>query len=171
LPPVLRELDLRALRVLRTRGHTPELESAVLRFSRTGEHGGLWLGLAATGFVLGAGHRLLYLRAARAVVVTNVVNVVIKRFARRSRPLLEGLPALSPTMSTLSYPSAHASTSFAGAHALTRAIGGGGKSKRSLPFYLVALAMSISRPYLGVHYPSDILAGALLGVAIGRLSE
>ena len=168
---MLRELDLRALRVLRTRGHTPELESAVLRFSRTGEHGGLWLGLAAIGFVLGAGHRVMYLRAARAVVVTNATNVVIKRFARRSRPLLEGLPALSPTMSTLSYPSAHASTSFAGAHALTRAIGGGSRAKRGVPFYLVALAMSVSRPYLGVHYPSDIVAGAILGVAIGRLSE
>ena len=40
-----------------------------------------------------------------------------------------------------------------------------------MPFYLVALAMSVSRPYLGVHYPSDIVAGAILGVAIGRLSE
>jgi len=168
---VLKRLDLAALRLLRTKGHTPELEAAVLRFSRTGEHGGIWIGLAGTGVLLHRGHRAQYLRAARAVAVTNGVNVVIKRFARRTRPLLEGLPALSPTMSTLSYPSAHASTSFAGAHALTRAIGGGPNAKRGAPLYALASAMSLSRPYLGVHYPSDIVAGALLGVAIGRLSE
>jgi undecaprenyl-diphosphatase len=37
------------------------------------------------------------------------------------------------------------------------------------PLYAVAVAMALSRPYLGVHYPSDIAAGALLGDAVGRL--
>ncbi len=136
----------------------------MLRFSQLGEHAGLWLVLAAAGTVLDGGNRSLYLRAMRAIVVTNVVNIVLKRHVRRARPLLEGLPALSPTLSSLSYPSAHASTSFAGAHALAR-------SMPAAPLYATAAAMSLSRPYLGVHYPSDVVAGGLLGLGLARLLE
>ena len=38
-----------------------------------------------------------------------------------------------------------------------------------MPLYALATAMALSRPYLGVHYPSDIAAGALLGDAVARL--
>jgi undecaprenyl-diphosphatase len=60
-------------------------------------------------------------------------------------------------MSRLSYPSAHAATSFAAARALP------------LPLYPLATAMALSRLYLGVHYPSDTLAGAALGDAVAKL--
>jgi membrane-associated phospholipid phosphatase len=63
-------------------------------------------------------------------------------------------------VSRLSYPSAHASAAFAAARALE---GGPG-------VYALALAMALSRPYLGVHYPSDTLAGAALGDALARLT-
>jgi membrane-associated phospholipid phosphatase len=76
---------------------------------------------------------------------------------------MDGLPPLVPTGSDISYPSAHASTSFAGARALARAWPG-------TPLYAAAAAMALSRPYVGVHYPSDIVAGALLGVAVAELS-
>jgi decaprenylphosphoryl-5-phosphoribose phosphatase len=61
-----------------------------------------------------------------------------------------------------SYPSAHSSTSFAGARTLSAALPAG-------RLYGLAVAMALSRPYLGVHYPTDVIAGALLGEAMGRL--
>jgi len=161
---VLRAIDLRVLRLLRTHGHSPPVERAVLRFSRTGEHAGLWLVLAVLGAIVHPRRRRVYVGAIRAVVLTNLVNIVAKRFAKRTRPFLEDLPALSPTLSSLSYPSAHASTSFAGAHALSRAL-------PSVPLYATAAAMAVSRPYLGVHYPSDIVAGAMLGLGVARFVE
>jgi undecaprenyl-diphosphatase len=159
---VLGALDHAALRLLRTYGHGPLAELAVVRFSRLGNHGGLWLAIACLGALLDGSRRPAYLRAIRAAVATLFVNYLIKVAIRRARPLLEDLPPLSPTASSLSYPSAHASTSFAGAGALSQALPGA-------PLYCAAAAMALSRPYLGIHYPSDVAAGAALGAAMAKL--
>ncbi len=160
---LLRDLDLAVLRLLRTRGHTPGVERAVLTYSHAGEHAALWHGLAAFGWLVGSRRRPLYARTLRAVALTQAANSLAKLFIRRARPLLEDLPPLMPTMTTLSYPSAHASTAFAGARSLGRAL-------PPAPLYAAATGMALSRPYLGVHYPSDVLAGALLGLAIAELT-
>src|ERR1019366_7892500 len=70
------------------------------------------------------------------------------------RPSMADLPALTGTPTGLSFPSAHASTSFAGALAYSRL------GLPAGPLY------ALSRLYLGVHHPSDILAGALLGTVV-----
>ena len=161
----LAALDLRLLRLLRTRGHAPAIEAAVLRLAQAGENGLLWHVMAVGGAALGGRRRRAgFFRAMKIVLAALVVNTVVKQTVRRARPLLEQeLPALTPVLSGRSYPSAHSSTSFAGARALSAA----GLPAR--PLYVVAVAMALSRPYLGVHYPSDIAAGALLGDAVGRL--
>jgi membrane-associated phospholipid phosphatase len=92
------------------------------------------------------------------------LNTVVKLAVRRSRPQLAGLPPLTSTASRLSFPSAHASTSFAGALAYTRL------GLPAVPLYALAAGLSWSRLYLGVHYPSDVLAGALLGTACAALA-
>jgi membrane-associated phospholipid phosphatase len=157
----LRSLDFALLRVLRTRGHAPPVEWAVIRLARAGESGLLWHTLAAAGVVLDGRRRPVYLRAMRVVLITLVVNGAVKRLVRRARPALEELPALT-VVSGRSYPSAHSSTSFAGARVLSGAL-------PPAPMYALAVAMALTRPYLGVHYPSDIVAGAVLGDAVAEL--
>jgi membrane-associated phospholipid phosphatase len=156
-------IDTALLRTLRTRGHQPGAERAVLAFTRLGEHGGLWFALAAAGAALDGGRRPVFARAAVAIGAAYTTNQLIKLAVRRRRPDLEGLPPLVATGTQISYPSAHASTSFAGARALARAW-------PATPLYAAAAAMAASRPYVGVHYPSDVVAGALLGVAVAELA-
>jgi membrane-associated phospholipid phosphatase len=94
------------------------------------------------------------------VLGTYVLNTAVKLVVRRRRPQLPGLPPLTSTPTQLSFPSAHASTSFAGALAYSRL------GLPVVPLYALAKGLAVSRLYLGVHYPSDVLAGALLGTAV-----
>ena len=145
-------MDRALLRLLRTRGHWPALERAARGYARAGENGALWLGLS-----LVARNR----RAFGVVVAALLANTAMKQVVRRPRPDLgPDLAPLTSTISSLSYPSAHAATSFAAAGALGP----------SSPLYAAAAAMALTRPYLGVHYPSDVVAGALLGWAVERLA-
>jgi membrane-associated phospholipid phosphatase len=158
-------LDERILRLARTRGHGPRRERAVSRFSRAGEHGAVWLALGAAGCALDRPRRARWARATGVVAGTFALNTVLKLLVRRPRPELPGLPALTSTPTKLSFPSAHASTSFAGAGLYSRL----GLPAR--PLYALAVLLAASRLYLGVHYPSDVLAGALLGTAVGAVAR
>ena len=153
-------LDERLLVLLRTCGHTPGGERAVARFSRLGEHGAVWLAIGAAGGALDGRRRPAWRRAAAAVGAAYLTNAALKLIVARRRPALAGLPPLTGTPTGLSFPSAHASTSFAGALAYS------GLGLPAAPLYALAGGLALSRLYLGVHYPSDALAGALLGTAV-----
>jgi len=145
---------------MRTRGHNPTAERAVAGFSRIGEHAAVWLALGLAGTALDAHRRARWRRATATVAGTYALNTAIKLVVRRRRPELPGLPALTSTPTQLSFPSAHSSTSFAGALAYSRL------GMPAAPLYALAVGLALSRLYLGVHYPSDVLAGALLGTMV-----
>jgi undecaprenyl-diphosphatase len=156
----VRRLDEGLLRLARTRGHTPAAERAVARFSQLGEHAALWLAIGAAGAALDRHRRRAWAGAAGRVAAAYVLNTALKLAIRRRRPRLEGLPPLVGTPTGLSLPSAHATTSFAGARCYARL------GVPRVPLYALAAALAGSRVYLGVHHPSDVLAGAALGTAV-----
>ena len=165
LPPVskrLQRLDRRILRFMRTRGHTPATEGAMKALGTAGEWGAVWAVIALAAALADDERRGRWLRAAPAGPVAVGLNYLVKLAVRRDRPRLRGLPPLAGAPSALSFPSAHATASLAAATAMGRVRPGA-----RLPLYALAGALCLTRPYLGMHYPSDVLAGAALGVAIG----
>jgi membrane-associated phospholipid phosphatase len=136
----------------------------VAHFSKLGEHGAVWYAISGAGAALDPARRREYGRAAAAVAASFAANQAVKFLVRRPRPELPDLPRLVHTMSNRSYPSAHATTSAAGARMLAPLL-------PAAPLYALAAALAVSRPYLGVHYPSDSLAGAALGAAVAELAR
>jgi undecaprenyl-diphosphatase len=155
------DLDLALLKAARTKGHTPGLDRAVAAYSKLGEHAACWLALGLVGAGADAPRRRAWLRGVSIVLLSYAANQSIKFAIRRRRPELPGLPPLTKTVTQLSFPSAHATTAFAA----TRAYAG---LAPEAPLLIAALAFALSRPYLGVHYPSDVVAGALLGALVGE---
>jgi membrane-associated phospholipid phosphatase len=152
--------DVRLYRAVRSAARPRRVVRWVRRFSKTGEHAAVWLCLGAAGAGVDVARRERWLRATEAVAAAYLLNTAFKTVFRRRRPVLDDLPALIATPTALSFPSAHATSSFAAARAFSALAPAG-------PLYAAAGAMALSRVYLGVHYPSDIAVGAALGTVIG----
>jgi decaprenylphosphoryl-5-phosphoribose phosphatase len=157
-------LDARLLRSMRTRGHSPALEAAAKTLATVGEWGAVWAAIGLSGAAADPTRRSRWLRGAAVGPGAIFANYAVKLAVRRPRPKLRGLPPLARAPSALSFPSAHATSSLAAATAFGRV-----DPRTRLPLYALAGTICLTRPYLGMHYPSDVLAGAALGVAIGGL--
>lgn len=130
-----------------------------------GEYGAVWAAIGAAGALADPERRRRWGVAALVGPAAINVNYAVKLAVGRERPLIEGHPALARAPSKLSFPSAHATSSLAAATALGRV-----EPRARLPLLALAGGICLSRPYLGMHYPSDVIAGAALGIALGALA-
>jgi membrane-associated phospholipid phosphatase len=158
---VLARLDNRLLYAMRTRWHGPRREAAAKFLALLGEYGWIWLAIGIALALIDSGQREEWLRAGILGPVAIGLNFAVKLIVKRQRPVLEGLPPLGGAPSSLSFPSAHATASFACATAMTRV------DPAAAVLFALAALIAAGRPYLGMHYPSDVLGGAVLGTLLG----
>lgn len=157
----MRDLDLKLLRLMRTRGHTPAVERAARLLGKAGNNGAGWLVAGAALAAVDKRRRSAWAAAGALGPAAIGLNYGIKILVRRPRPVLKGLPPLGGAPSSLSFPSAHSTSSFAVATAMTRI------DRRGALAFVPAVALAAGRPYLGMHYPSDVAVGVVLGTALG----
>ncbi|MFD9541059.1 bifunctional phosphatase PAP2/diacylglycerol kinase family protein [Streptomyces sp. NPDC060022] len=160
----LHQRDVAAFQSVAER-HWPGAEPLLPRLSRSANHGLLWFGAAAGMAALGssARSRRAALRGIASLAVASAaINTVGKGAVRRERPILDLVPVIRQLKRqpvTTSFPSGHAAS--AAAFATGVALESKGWGAVVAP---VAVAVAASRVYTGVHYPSDVVAGAALGI-------
>ncbi len=136
------------------------LNSVMLFFSRIGNAGAVWLITAAALLLSKKYRRHGMILLACVAICWAFTELVLKNIIDRPRPFLviEGLKTLSGRPKSFAFPSGHACAAFAAAYAITHCF-----RKKSGLIYIVAALIAIARVYVGVHYPSDVVVGALIG--------
>lgn len=156
-------LDRAAVRAV-ARVNSPALDRAMPALSRLANHGKLWIalgaGLQATGNRRAG--RAAWRGLASLAAASATANVIGKGLASRRRPDAE-VPAarrLPQAPWTSSFPSGHAASAAAFATGATMEM-----PELAAGVFALALAVGASRVVTGVHYPSDVLAGFVIGAA------
>ncbi len=99
------------------------------------------------------------------IIGALVTNIIIKPSVARIRPyeIIEGLERLIRAQKDFSFPSGHSCAAFAAAFVCWNMM----PKRYGALFVILAVLIAGSRLYLGVHYPSDVLGGILIGIAAG----
>ncbi|NJN16502.1 MAG: phosphatase PAP2 family protein [Oscillochloris sp.] len=166
----IQRMDARLFLLLNGVPHTPLTNKAFYGLSTLMNAGGGWV-----LFLLGAalfdgrrGHRALHGVLLPLWLATMAVEFPIKRYFRRRRPFLDVVQAVAVGRKPIGYsfPSGHSAAAFAGAWLLRQYY-----PKLWPLWYTIAALVGFSRIYLGVHYPGDVMSGALTGTAIAELAR
>jgi membrane-associated phospholipid phosphatase len=156
--------EVRALAAVQRAAGSPPVVRVAHAMSLFGEHAAGWLALGAVGALADRRRRREWLTATAAVAAAHGASIGVKRVVRRPRPDHPRVQVLVGTPSRLSFPSAHATSTTAAAILF------GALLRRPLVALLVP-PMALSRLVLGVHYPSDVVAGSALGAAVAAAAH
>lgn len=135
----------------------------VMRFITSLANGGMiWIVLAAIMLCMKRYRKTGSAMAVALLIGYLITNLILKNLVMRVRPYdaIVGLQALIGPLSDSSFPSGHATCSIAAGFVMMkdtpRYVG--------IPVFVLAVLICLSRLYLGVHYPTDVLAGVLIGL-------
>ena len=167
----LLEMDGQLLLWIRETFGNPVLDHIMIFISSLANKGMLWIGIGVVLLLLGVNGRkwserglLVLLSLAFNAVVCNLW---LKPMVARTRPYdLLGYEILVRRLGDYSFPSGHTSASFAAATALYAI-----DRRWGTAAYILAVLIGFSRLYLGVHFPTDVLAGAVIGILAAKAAQ
>ena len=164
----MEELELAILHGIQAL-HAPALDAAMSMLSLAGSHALIWFVIAAA-LLARKTTRHAGVAAVVSIVLTEIAVVFLKPIFMRPRPFMVDPNAalIIDPPGDWSFPSGHTAVACACAVAIAMALGN--KQWRIwLPIAALAALMAFSRLYLFVHWPTDVLAGAVLGAGIGTV--
>ena len=147
--------------------HTPFLDKIMVFITRLGDAGIIWIVLSIVLLLIPKTRKSGAVMVAALVVDVLLCNIVLKNLVARTRPydVNTGVHLLVAKLHDYSFPSGHTAASFTAVVALSFA----GEKRAWKAALVLACLIAFSRMYLYVHYPTDILGGAVLGTACGWL--
>ena len=148
---------------------TPILNAIMIFITTLGDKGYIWIA-ATIALLIPKKTRKIGVMSAIALLGSLLINnELIKNLVKRPRPFVTftDLQILIPTPSQYSFPSGHTSSSFAAAAVFYRHL----PKKIGIPSIILAGLIGFSRLYIGVHYPTDVIAGVVMGVFLSYLAE
>lgn len=140
----------------------------VLTFlTHLGDHGYFWIALTILFLLLRKTRKVGGLMTCSLLFNTLVNNVLLKNLVARTRPyeVVDGLHRIIEAQSDYSFPSGHTGSAFAVAVVVFLMC----PRKIGVPVLVFAFVIAFSRLYVGVHFPTDVLGGALIGAVIAYL--
>ncbi len=142
----------------------PVLDVIFKFISFLGDKGWMWIVIALMLICFSKTRKSGVCNAIALILCLVITNLCIKPLVDRLRPyeVDTALKIIIPHLSDGSFPSGHTCASFASVFAISKYY-----KKWSVPLYVFAVLMGLSRLYLCVHFPTDVIAGALLGTLFG----
>lgn len=147
---------------------SPLLTFVMIRITRLGDNGLIWI-LLTILLMIPRKTRKVSLGMAIALVMSLIVtNLMLKNSIARIRPyeVIDGLQILIEPQADWSFPSGHTSASMAAALVMMRML----PRKYGVPAMTLGILIALSRLYIGVHYLSDVLGGAVIGLMCAYIS-
>ena len=142
-----------------------DMLTPIIKFiTNLGNSGWIWIALTILCLLFAKTRKAGVLSAIALIGSLLINNLLLKNLIARARPyeVVEGLTRLIEAQTDYSFPSGHAGASFAAAVIFFIYL----PKKLGVPALVLAILISLSRLYLGVHYLTDVLAGGLMGTAI-----
>ena len=147
--------------------HTPVLDKFMTSVTKLGNAGIFWIMLTVLFLLIPKMRKTGAVMAAALIIDLLLCNVLLKNLVARTRPydVNTGIQLLVAKLRDYSFPSGHTAASFASAAALYFV----GEKKLWKPALVLACLIAVSRLYLYVHYPTDVLGGVVIGIIAGYL--
>lgn len=159
------QIDSSILLWIQENVRSPYLTPVVKGITHLGDLAAVWILLALVLLCFRSTRKAGAAVAAALVLALIFNNLILKNLVDRIRPyeLIDGLQVLIKKPSDASFPSGHSCASFAAAMALWKFV----PRRYGVAAFVLAGLIALSRIYVGVHYPTDILAGAIFGCFLG----